>query len=39
MDKFIDEQKALRSAELSDMKVVWKPSAILFTDGSKVGEE
>jgi hypothetical protein len=38
-NQFMDDQKALRFAELSDMKVVWKPSGLLFVDGSRVGEE
>jgi len=38
-NQFIDAEKALRFTELSDMKVVWKPFGILFTDGSKIGEE
>jgi hypothetical protein len=38
-NQFIDEQKALRFSDLSNLKVVWKPAAILFSDGSKIGEE
>jgi hypothetical protein len=38
-NQFMDNEKALRIGELSDMKVVWKPSGILFVDGNKVGEE
>jgi Sec-independent protein translocase protein TatA len=38
-NQFMDSEKALRIGELSDMKVVWKPSGILFVDGTKVGEE
>lgn len=37
-NQFNDEQKALRYAELKDMKVVWLPKSIIFTDGSKIGE-
>ena len=38
-NQFMDAEKALRFTELSDMKIVWKPSGILFTDGSKIGED
>jgi Sec-independent protein translocase protein TatA len=37
-NQFIDHHKALRFADLNDMKIVWKPSSILFADGSKIGE-
>ena len=38
-NQFMENQKALRFTALTDMKVVWKPAAILFVDGSKIGEE
>lgn len=38
-NQFIDSQKSLRVTELSDMKVIWKPSNILFVDGSRIGEQ
>lgn len=38
-NEFIDAQKSLRFTELSDMKVVWRPSNILFADGSRIGDE
>jgi hypothetical protein len=38
-NQFMDDQKALRFSELSDMKVAWKPSGILFVDGTRIGEE
>ena len=36
-NQFIDSDKALRFTALSDMKVVWKPSGILFADGTRIG--
>lgn len=33
-NQFIDADKKLRSTELSNLKIVWKPSQILFVDGS-----
>ncbi|MFC6999555.1 hypothetical protein [Rufibacter roseus] len=33
-NQFIDEDKLLRSKNLKDIKVVWKPEKILFEDGS-----
>jgi hypothetical protein len=38
-NQFDDEDKALRFAQLSDMKIVWKPLGILFMDGSKIGAD
>jgi hypothetical protein len=38
-NQFIDAEKALLLTDLSDMKVVWKPSGILFVDGTRIGEE
>lgn len=37
-NQFIEPHKALRSADLKDLKIVWKPSSILFADGSRIGE-
>jgi hypothetical protein len=36
-NQFIDSQKALRTADLADLKIVWKPSGVIFTDGTKIG--
>ena len=36
-NQFRDQHQALRNASLADMKVVWKPSQILFEDGTSVG--
>ena len=38
-NQFEDSQRSLRNAELTDMKIVWLPSSILFADGTKLGEE
>jgi len=38
-NQFLDADKALRSAELSDMKIIWKPLSVLFADGSKIEAE
>lgn len=37
-NEFVDEHKALANAELKDMKVRWLPSAIIFEDGTSIGE-
>lgn len=33
-NKFIDEDKSLKSKDLEDIKVVWKPEKVIFGDGS-----
>ena len=38
-NQFIDEHRELRNAALQDMKVEWLPAAIIFSDGSHIGEE
>ena len=37
-NQFVSAQQSLRNAELADMKVVWLPQAVLFVDGSSIGE-
>jgi len=38
-NQFMDDQRKFRDAELENMKFEWKPKAIIFTDGSKIGLE
>jgi hypothetical protein len=35
-NQFSDEDKKLRSTELANLKLVWRPTEILFTDGSRL---
>ena len=37
-NQFMEADKALRNTDLADMKIVWKPSGILYADGTRVGE-
>lgn len=37
-NQFIDSEQRLRNAELKDMKVIWMPVSVIFTDGAQVGE-
>lgn len=36
---FQNDLKALRNANLTDLKVVWLPKQIIFADGSRIGSE
>jgi hypothetical protein len=36
-NEFISEHRKFRDTELSNMKFEWKPRAIIFADGSKIG--
>lgn len=38
-NQFIDEDVKLRNADLAKVKVEWRPTTILFTDGTRVGKE
>ena len=35
----MDADKKLANTELSNIKIVWLPEKVLFTDGSKIGKE
>jgi hypothetical protein len=37
-NQFVPAQKQFRNAELKDMKVIWMPASIIFSDGSRIGE-
>ena len=37
-NQFIDENVQLKNTSLSDMKVEWMPSSIIYSDGSTVGD-
>jgi hypothetical protein len=37
-NQFDDDDRALRNAEMQNMKIVWQPRSILFADGSALGE-
>ncbi len=34
---FMSDREALKNTDLSDMKVVWLPKSIIFSDGTKLG--
>ena len=36
-NQFLNPHQQLRNTELKDMKVVWMPESVIFTDGSKIG--
>ena len=38
-NQFMEADKALRNTDLTDMKVIWKPSGILYADGTRIGED
>jgi hypothetical protein len=38
-NQFERAHQQLRNTTLKDMKVVWIPDSVIFTDGSKVGED
>lgn len=38
-NQFMDDHKKFRNTELENMKFEWKPIAIIFADGSKIGIE
>jgi hypothetical protein len=38
-NQFLDEHVALRNASLDNMKVVWLPSEVLYSDGTRVGAQ
>jgi hypothetical protein len=38
-NQFMDDQRKFKDAELENMKFEWKPKAIIFADGSKIGIE
>lgn len=38
-NQFVDWHKALRNAELSNMKITWVPKSIIFDDGTQIGEK
>ena len=38
-NQYIDADKKLATTELSNIKIVWFPEKVLFTDGSKIGKE
>jgi hypothetical protein len=38
-NQFNAEDKKLANTELSNLKVIWNPEKILFTDGTKIGKE
>ena len=35
-NQFMEQDKKLRSTELSNLKIIWKPSQILFADGTSM---
>jgi hypothetical protein len=35
-NQFVEAQQRFRAAELRDMKVVWAPASIIFSDGTKI---
>jgi len=38
-NQFVDEDVRLRNTDLKDMRVEWLPQAVIFADGSKIGQE
>lgn len=38
-NQFIDAHQRFRVAELQDLKVVWQPASIIFSDGTRIGED
>jgi hypothetical protein len=38
-NRFIDEDVKLKNTDLKDMRVEWVPLSVIFTDGSKIGQE
>lgn len=38
-NQFRDEDKKLANTELNNLKLVWMPEKVLFTDGTKIGKE
>jgi hypothetical protein len=36
-NQFMDKDKNLRFTDLADMKIVWKPAAVIFVDGTTIG--
>jgi hypothetical protein len=37
-NQFNESHQALRNSKLEDMKVIWIPKAVIYADGTKVGE-
>lgn len=38
-NQFVEAQQRFRNTELKDMKVIWMPASILFSDGTRIGED
>jgi len=38
-NQFLDTHQKLRNTEMKDMKILWVPKTIIFSDGTKIGEE
>jgi len=38
-NQFVDWHKALRNADLANMKIMWVPKSIIFEDGTQIGEK
>ena len=38
-NQFIETQQRFRDTELKDMKVIWMPESIIFSDGTRTGED
>lgn len=38
-NQFVDWHKALRNADLANMKITWVPKSIIFDDGTQIGEK
>jgi hypothetical protein len=37
-NQFMDAHQRFRENELQDMRVVWEPASIIFSDGTRIGE-
>ena len=38
-NQFIEAQQRFRNAELKDLKVMWMPASIIFSDGTRIGDD
>ncbi|MFB3884709.1 MAG: hypothetical protein ACE144_05745 [Thermodesulfobacteriota bacterium] len=38
-NKFMDEDRKLANTDLKNLKIIWTPEKVLFTDGSKIGRK